>query len=81
MLSGFLNVRSAPAKQSVITAINLLGLLSLANTEIFFEHIFYIFPSRSIFRSELHKYTFTSLIIHIQAKRSLRLQRMGHFFL
>lgn len=30
MLSGFLNVRSAAAKQAVITAINLLGLLSLA---------------------------------------------------
>lgn len=41
MLSGFLNVRSAAAKQAVITAINLLGLLSPA-WEIFlgFSYLF-----------------------------------------
>jgi hypothetical protein len=44
MLSGFLNVRSAAAKQSVITAINLLGLLLLTSTGIYlFIYLFVIF--------------------------------------
>lgn len=85
MLSGFLNVRSPAAKQAVITAISLLGLLaptySCISFFFLFLFLFFVVFKQPFLQKCTSKTYLHSLMIKLQAKRSLRLLPMGRFSL